>query len=183
MNGEMVAKALRQVEMGEAGMSEAEVLRQALAELEIQRVVSSNAQGHTLQRDVLGAVTARGYREGWTDQPFMARQVAKAVEELGELAALFDFGNGHWSWVRKIGDVRWDAHDAFDVSMGWNEATVSGDLATEVADVMIPLLCIAEVAGFDALEAVRRKALGDVSRGKRQTLRQVQGDGKGVQNG
>jgi len=37
-----------------------------------------------------------------------------------------------------------------------------------IADVMIPLLCIAEVAGFDALEAVRRKALGDVSRGKRQ---------------
>lgn len=174
MNGEMVAKALRQVEMGEAGLSEAEVLRQALAELEIQRVVSSNAQGHTLQRDVLGAVTARGYREGWTDQPFMARQVAKAVEELGELAALFDFGTSHWSFLSELAEASQDARNAFDTeSWAWVEATAMGDLATEVADVMIPLLCIAEVAGFDALEAVRRKALGDVSRGKRQ----------GVQNG
>lgn len=174
MNGEMVAKALRQVEMGEAGLSEAEVLRQALAELEIQRVVASNAQGHTLQRDVLGAVTARGYREGWLDQPFMARQVAKAVEELGELAVLFDFGAGHWPWAREIWDAARDAREAFDAeAMGWVDATVTGDVRDEVADVLIPLLCIAEVAGFDALEAVRRKALGDVSRGKRQ----------GVQNG
>lgn len=168
MNGEMVAKALRQVEMGEAGMAEAEVLRQALAELEIQRVVASNAQGHTLQRDVLGAVTARGYREGWLDQPFMARQVAKAVEELGELAALFDFGTGHWSWMREIQDAARDAREAFDAeTMGWVDATAIGELVDEVADVMIPLLCIAEVAGFDALEAVRRKVMADVARGKR----------------
>lgn len=33
MNGEMVAKALRQVEMSEAGLSEAEVLRQALGDV------------------------------------------------------------------------------------------------------------------------------------------------------
>jgi hypothetical protein len=131
-------------------LSEAEVLRQALAELEIQRVVASNAQGHTLQRDVLGAVTARGDREGWLDQPFMSRQMAKAVEGMGELATLFDFGAGNWTWMREIRAAGREAREALEGSLwGWVDATVTGVLVDAVADVMIPLLCIAEVEGFE----------------------------------
>lgn len=160
MNGELVKKALWQVEMGEAGMAEAEVLRQALAELEVQRVAVSN-QGQTVQRDVLGAVTARGCREGWLDGPFIARQMAKAVEEMGELATLFDFGAGNWTWMREIRAAGREAREALEGSLwGWVDATVIGDLEDEVTDVMIPLLCIAEVEGFDALEVVRRKVMG-----------------------
>lgn len=169
MNGELVKKALQQVEWGEAGMAEAEVLRQALAELEVQRVAASGAGAQLVQAEVLAAVMARGYREGWADQPFMARQVAKVAEEIGELVDTFDFGVDG-TWMRKVREAACITRITFNNELwGWENARVKdkADLEGEVADVLISLLCLAEVAGFDALEVVRRKALADVERGKR----------------
>lgn len=43
-----------------------------------------------LQALVAKAVADRGYRQGWTDEQFAARQICKAAEKLGELAETLD---------------------------------------------------------------------------------------------
>jgi hypothetical protein len=174
MNAAMVNRALRAVELGEGGVTEAEVLRQALAELEVQRVALSGggalAREAAVQYQVMAAVTARGYREGWSDAQFMARQACKVVAELGELAARFVFPLGSWTFLRWVEQAAREARGAFDMTdvpeEAW-EATVRGDLAAALAGVLIPLLCLAEAAGVDALEAARVQALADVGSGRR----------------
>jgi len=173
VNAGLVNRALRAVELGEAGVSEAEVLRQALAELEVQRIAAAGGETSaygSVQYQVLDAVMKRGYAEKWSQMQFMARQVCKAVEELGELAGVFTFTGGNWTFLRWVETAAREARVAFDIDDLPKEAwdvQVEGDLETELADVLIPLLCLAEVAEVDAMGAARKKALADVERGVR----------------
>jgi NTP pyrophosphatase (non-canonical NTP hydrolase) len=125
------------------------------------------------QQQVFQAVKARGYLDGWNESQFAARQIAKLTEELGELALLFQF-DGYTCWPRLLRQAAREARVAFDDDFeGWLNSGV--DLETdlsrfieEAADVLIPLLCLAEVLQFDLLEAARVKALADVPRGVRE---------------
>lgn len=171
MNAAMVNRALRAVEMGEAGVTEAEVLRQALAEMEVQRVAAQADGERGLQRMVLAAVVERGYHEGWTPAQFAGRQVCKALEELGELARLFVWGKAPWAFLLQAAAE--EARETFDEVWPWVEcapnasAEEGGPLWLELADVLIPLLSLAETTGIDAGSAVRAKVRWDVVRGKR----------------
>lgn len=130
-----------------------------------------------VQADVALAVERRGYRDGWREESFLARQVAKFVEELGELMMLI-YPRGRdflpkWKEDLLISATR--ARLAFDDVEDWERAEV-GDLEAikgELADLQVVLFCAAQAVGelcgdgFDVVEAARQKALGDVERGVR----------------
>jgi NTP pyrophosphatase (non-canonical NTP hydrolase) len=128
-----------------------------------------------LQELVAKSVAERGYREGWTDEQFAARQVCKAVEELEELAASIQWTDAaqlSWlpDWVGYLSEAGHEARAAFDgPPERWQE--VGGfDLeavTSELADAAIPLLALADTLGIDLEQAIRDKVTGDVARGVR----------------
>jgi NTP pyrophosphatase (non-canonical NTP hydrolase) len=127
-----------------------------------------------LQTVVAGAVAARGYRAGWTDEQFAARQVCKAVEELGELAEAIEWtADGRPAWARSLKDSAHLARVSFDGRFGYiragdTVAAVDRELvASELADVAIPLFALADALGIDLAQAVRDKVAADVARGVR----------------
>lgn len=127
-----------------------------------------------LQELVARAVEQRGYRQGWTDEQYAARQVCKAIEELGELLQATKWqqarlGNFWPVWAHYLSEAALVARRAFDDSAAWGaieEVDVSV-AADELADVVIPLLVFADTLGIDLGEAIKAKALGDIARGVR----------------
>lgn len=143
---------------------------------------------HDAQELVAKATELRGYREGWSDQQFLARQVVKLLEELGEMSYpihqmphMFNhYGHpdseGFEDVIDRIGNeamnlfnekdpetwsytfVRWDALD---------------DMMSEAADCMVVLFNIAatleRMSGerFDIIQEAIKKAQKDIARGVR----------------
>lgn len=130
----------------------------------------------TLQAVVVDAVRARGYLDGWSLEALQGRQVAKLVEEVGELAALLE--GAPVSLVKLTpftGDAElageW-ARQAFDGvrCTGWENAHVvdAGAAVAELADVVVVALVMASLLGEqDLLGRVVRKSLADIGRGRR----------------
>lgn len=122
-----------------------------------------------LQTLVAQAVEARGYRQGWTDEQYAARQVCKAVEELGEVQAAIEWRSWIPNWAGGLQFTGLYARKSFDGMDDWGQV-VDVDckkVAPELADVVIPLLVLAETLGIDLEQEIRTKALGDVERGVR----------------
>ena len=137
-----------------------------------------------LQSLVAQMVAERGYREGWTDEQYAARQICKVVEELDELTrairwarASANHGGGAMigEWAQRLSDAAFQASCDFDSDPnakereGWDKI-VGVDLsviAAELPDVIIPLLVLAETLGIDLEQRIREKVLGDVARGVR----------------
>ncbi len=126
------------------------------------------------QNDVYNAVVARGYREGWSADQFLARQIAKLAEELGESSfhiASMDFQR----WVTEVHNAGRAARFAFAQPDYWDQAAIvhPDGLARELADLQVVLFCAAAALGevmgepFDLVQAARDKALADVKRGVR----------------
>ena len=62
----------------------------------------------TPQQDVAELVAQRGDREGWTPEQFIARQVAKLAEEVGELAQHVDLPGRLGPLIASTGTIaRW----------------------------------------------------------------------------
>ena len=126
------------------------------------------------QNDVYNAVLARGYREGWSAEQFVARQIAKLAEEVAE-ASYHIPSMEFYQWVIGLRNTGWAAKFAFDRPDYWDVATVAAyeGLAKELADVQVVLFCAAAALGeltgepFDLVQAARDKALADVGRGVR----------------
>lgn len=122
-----------------------------------------------LQTLVAQAVAARGYREGWADEQYAARQVCKAVEELGEVQTAIEWRSWAPNWAGGLQFTSLYARRSFDSIDDWGQV-VDVDckkVAPELADVVIPLLVLAETLGIDLEQEIRTKALGDVDRGVR----------------
>jgi hypothetical protein len=125
-----------------------------------------------LAQDVVGAaVEARGYRVGWNEWQFVARQVAKLGEELGELAACM-------ALPIAVDDVMWQmgatCKAAFDDKRVWDGVGVAdvGQAKRELADVVVVALALADslqrlYAPYDVVAEAVAKAGADVSRGVR----------------
>jgi len=128
-----------------------------------------------LQERVVAAVEKRGYMKGWTAGQFLARQAAKLMEELGELAAdmrgvlpvelhsrmqdaadsgRFHFDTGYWH------DGIWDTDQLERI---WKE----------LVDMQVVLACAAGALekvgrpGCDLMQGAVEKAEKDVERGVR----------------
>lgn len=127
-----------------------------------------------IQAEIFQAVKERGYLDGWNESQFAARQIAKMVEELGELANLFQFEG--MTWPRALQRAAAAAKVAFTYDhAGWLESGVDLEVSgmrfiEECADVLIPLFCLAEVLGFDLAQEALAKAQSDVKRGIRQEV-------------
>ena len=124
------------------------------------------------QDRVARAVEARGYRDGWSDEQYAARQVAKLAEELGELVY---FICQRWGQAQ---EGPWEAHcvlagqrarQEFDDPDAWNGAAIVDydAAATELADIVVVAFTLADALGVDVVQAAITKAERDVNRGVR----------------
>lgn len=130
--------------------------------------IEEGASMKELQSLVAKAVAERGYREGWTDEQYAARQMAKAVDELSELVRAIRWSSTHRSWSSLAKDAGEWARDAFDEETWQDVKSVSPEkVALELPDVIIPLLVLADTLGIDLEQAIREKVLGDIERGVR----------------
>lgn len=126
------------------------------------------------QEIVAANVAARGYKNGWTDEQFAARQLAKAVEELAE-AANHVIGPAHFHathyWLNDLKDAGIAARIQFDQPLHWRDIGIDdiAKLRRELADVQVVLLAAAQALDFDIIQAAIHKSGADVERGVRGT--------------
>lgn len=129
------------------------------------------------QEQVYRAVVARGYRNDWTAEEFLARNLAKMQEELAEATQFVNVANLNGA-IQTVGDYsRW----CFDIGARsfWQQPIKDwcSDridlLQGELADMQVVLFCLAAAldeisdGGFDVIEAALHKATQDVERGVR----------------
>lgn len=125
------------------------------------------------QNEVYEAVVARGYREGWRVDLFLARQVVKLVEEVAEAGALVAWLPNYFrAEIRNAGaSARW----LFDSEEKWVDQDVPEPeaLAKELADLQIVLFCAASALSelmnqeINLVELAVEKATKDIERGVR----------------
>lgn len=134
------------------------------------------------QSKVYEAVKKRGYRDGWTPEQYLARQIAKMVEELIELKLTISIQHpgdslSNPEWYHRLNiNIQQYARCAFD-NYGTGEWFVDiHDLKQakkEAADLQVVLFQIAEAIGeidgkpFDVVQAAVDKAQKDIERGVR----------------
>jgi NTP pyrophosphatase (non-canonical NTP hydrolase) len=98
----------------------------------------------TPQQDIAEMVAQRGDREGWTPEQFIARQVCKLAEEVGELAQHVDLPGRLGPLMVSTGTIaRW----TFDQDQTWQDGGTScapHALMAELADVQVVVFCLAE---------------------------------------
>lgn len=139
------------------------------------------------QAQVAASVARRGYRAGWTAAQFLARQVAKLMEELGEVAECLDPTDpGAWLLFDAIAAMGVRAGRIFDKPWPW-ASTVVVDLTSlkaELADIQVVLFAVShaiEEIGedpFDVVDAAVAKAAADEQR-----VQRGQGGGNGSAHG
>jgi hypothetical protein len=101
------------------------------------------------QRKVADSVAKRGYRDGWTAEQFLARQVCKLVEELAELtltvAKIWPGGRLYWAWQQRLDKAGIAARLSFDDPAEWADVAVLDINAAmeEAADMQVFLFNIA----------------------------------------
>lgn len=134
---------------------------------------------HNIQTEVAKATEARGYREGWSDVQFLARQIAKLQEELTELAfyvrddnSAIEETNLEWRMIAAANAARAVFHGVWFSFAGLrheNQETFDG-LRLEAADCQVVLYNIAatieRITGekFDLSQAALEKAIIDIPR-------------------
>ena len=120
------------------------------------------------QEIVAANVAARGYRDGWTAEQFVARQLCKMMEELGE-ALWYIHGIDRLDFAADLPDVGEAARIAFDDKEAWNKARIAKPdaLRAELADMLVVLFAAAAALDFDVVQAAIDKSSADVARGVR----------------
>ena len=126
------------------------------------------------QEIVAANVAARGYRDGWTVDQFVARQLAKLQEELGEAIEhtdcndelhnrLFILLSNNATMAGERGKA------AFDDKRCWDGVMIRGldALRAELADMQVVLFAAAQALDFDIVQAAVDKSSQDVARGVR----------------
>jgi len=120
---------------------------------------------------VAANVAARGYRDGWDFEQFVARQLAKLTEELGE--SLDQIGGLEWwddlQWLTPGSDAGLKARRVFDDKAAWESVYLKDldKLRAELADMQVVIFAAAEALGLDVVQAAIDKSAADVVRGVR----------------
>ena len=123
------------------------------------------------QTIVAANVAARGYADGWTAEQFVARQLAKLTEELGESLDQID-GLDAWAdenWLTVGYDAGRAARAQFDVREAWGGVYLPNPdaLRAELADMQVVLFAAAQALDFNIAQAAIDKSAADVARGVR----------------
>lgn len=125
------------------------------------------------QSIVTANVAARGYRDGWTTEQFVARQLCKLTEELDEAAhQVVSFEPQVRSilwWLDELNDSGQRARIAFDDQDKWENVTIFDPFAlrSELADMMVVICAAADALESDVIQAAIDKSAVDVARGVR----------------
>jgi hypothetical protein len=125
------------------------------------------------QEIVAANVAARGYRDGWTAEQFVARQLCKLTEELGEAVRCITPESAAYqgqvgAWIGLIQDAGRCARVAFDDHASWRYLFhLSKYTPAELADMQVVLFAAAAALDFDVVQAAIDKSSADVARGVR----------------
>lgn len=123
------------------------------------------------QAQTVAAVAQRGYLDKWTDGELLARQIVKALEELGELASIVEtddpqMSNFFVSIVRAGKQARFVFdHPEWFVGMVVADTQAAQHEATDLAVVLAVMAHALDVP--DIMYAAQCKAEADASRGVR----------------
>ena len=120
------------------------------------------------QEIVAANVAARGYRDGWTAEQFVARQLAKMTEELGDAGKTIYGTDCAW-WLGQLGVAGGRGRAMFDSPHAWESILISDPdaLRSELADMLVVLFTAAQALDFDVVQAAIDKSSADVARGVR----------------
>lgn len=120
------------------------------------------------QEIVAANVAARGYMAGWTREQFIARQLAKMQEELGE-AVQHVAGVKTIIFVPILGAAGDLARTVFNDKSDWRDVMLIDPdaLRAELADMLVVLFAAAQALEFDVVQAAIDKSAVDVARGVR----------------
>lgn len=131
---------------------------------ELDRVIPGDPQGQ-----ITANVFQRGYLTDWSPDQIIARNIAKAGEELGEMAAAVRDPDGLLpEWALKLAAAGELCRAAFDDRSAWKNVQVDLKVVGEEApDVVVPVAVLAHYAKFDVIEGAVAKSSGDVKRGVR----------------
>jgi NTP pyrophosphatase (non-canonical NTP hydrolase) len=125
--------------------------------------------------EIVAAVRARGYFDGWSDEELIARNVVKLVEEVCEAVIGSGVGSDNdWPgerdayWFKRYAnEYQGIARRFFDGGycgrVRWNRTS----LVSELHDVYVVLCCLESLLGVDLAAGALGKATGDVERGVR----------------
>jgi hypothetical protein len=126
----------------------------------------------TPQQDVAELVAQRGYREGWTPEQFIARQVAKLAAQIGELPQHVDLPGQLGPLIASTGTIaRW----TFDQDQTWQDGMTSCTphaLMAELAGIQVVVFRLAEELArltgedYDVVERALVNVAADTLRGK-----------------
>ena len=118
------------------------------------------------QEIVAANVAARGYRDGWTAEQFLARQLCKFQEELGEAVGHVTLNFVGWSLPPEAGR---QSRQLFDLGYPWRKVEIDDldALRSELADMLVVLFAAAAALDFDVVQAAIDKSSADVARGVR----------------
>jgi hypothetical protein len=125
----------------------------------------------TPQRDVARLVAQRGHREGWTPEQFIARQVCKLAEGVGELAACVDLPGQLGPITVSTGHLaRW----TFGQKDLWESEMLCPphQLMGKLVDIQVVVFCLAEELNrltgedFDVTEHALVKVVAGAMQGK-----------------
>ncbi len=126
--------------------------------------------------EIVAAVKARGYFDGWTDEQLVARNVVKLVEEACEAAIESGIGadneyegyKAYWfkryaKEYARIAKRFFDGGDCGKVKF----KKYRNALISELHDVYVVLVVLESLLGVDIAAGALDKARGDVGRGVR----------------
>ena len=123
------------------------------------------------QVQIVASVARRGYLDGWNDGELLARQIAKLIEELGELASTVETDDPALGYfLANVVRAGHSAREAFDEPEHFVGATIADTQAAqhELADLAVVLAVMAHALGVsDVMFAASQKALADEVRGVR----------------
>ena len=125
------------------------------------------------QEIVAANVAARGYRDVWTAEQFVARQLAKMTEELSEAIRCMTPESAVYQgrvddWIGLIQDAGRCAREVFDDHESWRYLFhLSEYTPAELADLQVVLFAAAAALDFDVVQAAIDKSAVDVPRGVR----------------
>jgi len=131
------------------------------------------------QAEIAANVAARGYREGWTDEQYAARQVCKLGEELGEavhqLKQCYSDDPSDLApmpaWMGRLSTAQIRCREAFDNrgSYQWDRVFIRDRdaLIGELTDMQVVLAVAGHALGVDLNALALEKSRADVERGVR----------------
>ena len=123
------------------------------------------------QAQTVASVARRGYLDGWNADELLARQVVKALEELGELASTIETDDPEMSrFFASIARAGKQARFVFDHPTWFVGTTIADTQAAqhEATDLAVVLSVAAHALDIpDIMFAASQKALADEARGVR----------------